>query len=373
MGKFLNSFSNKAALNKKYKRNLYQTYLTATEWRNVEMSEEYAAFLQKDNPFYRYPFFYQIFVFWKVFFQSYSAAHKEHGHLQLIFSEYMLMNLFIGINCTLEFMAKGLVSLFLWPFLRKENATEFQGHIAALFKDYADFIHHTPFYNYSYFSKLGNLFTNFWNSKGKSLADVITLLAVAVDFLAHGIVSAPVGFWYNQEENKAPEVIDILVKASTDEDISEHELEMQFRKKIEGMEGVSIVEANDQQRLFTRTSDNPDKIRTYVYAQLRVPRYEPFQATVEKLTAEGIHVREIAGQHHIQFKCLVRGETPEQLQEREECLGNLKDCTKLFSYQNGVDANLTFFSLDVPTERLKEVVEEIPEIEGVSIKLMHDF
>ncbi|OJW12058.1 MAG: hypothetical protein BGO44_03225 [Legionella sp. 39-23] len=57
----------------------------------------------------------------------------------------MLMNLFIGINCTIEFMVKGSISLFLWPFLSSENKTEFQRHIAALFQDYAEFIHHTPF------------------------------------------------------------------------------------------------------------------------------------------------------------------------------------------------------------------------------------
>ncbi len=374
MGKFLDRFSKKiSATDKQYKRNLYQTYLTAPEWRNVEMSEEYAAFLKKDNPFYRYPFFKQLYVFWNVFFQSYAAARKEHGHLELIFSEYMLMNLFIGLNTTLEFAAKGIASLFLWPFLRTENKTEFQGHVAALFQDYAEFIHHTPFYNYRYFSRLGQLFSNFWQSTNKSFADVISLLAVSVDFLAHGIISAPVGIWYNQDENKAPETIDILVKASTDNEVDVEAFANEFRQKITAIAGVSVVTANDQEQLFTRTSESPKNHRTYAYAHVRVPRYEPFQATVEQLTTAGIKVREIAGQQHIQFKCVVKGDIPEQLQERESKLASLRDCTKLFSYQNGVDAGQTFFSLNVPTKRLKETVEEIQQTEGVHIKLMHDF
>lgn len=64
-------------------------------------------------------------------------------------------------------------------------------------QDYAEFIHHTPFYNYSYLSKLGVLFSSFWNSNNKSFSDLISLVVVSVDFVAHGVISAPVGFWYN--------------------------------------------------------------------------------------------------------------------------------------------------------------------------------
>lgn len=163
---------------------------------------------------------------------------------------------------------------------------------------------------------------------------------MTLDFLAHGIVSAPVGIWYNQEDNKAPETIDILVKTSTDEDIDEETLSEVLRKKVTAINGVSVVTENDQEQLFTRT--NPEKHRTYAYAHLRIPRYELFQAAVEQLVASGIKVREVAGQQHIQFKCLVQGENPEQLKERTSKLAALQDCTKLFSYQNGVDQGITF-------------------------------
>jgi hypothetical protein len=374
MGKFLKNFSNKASVTKGYQRPQHRTYLTATEWRNVDMSEEYAAFLQTKQPFYRFPFFYQLYLLWKVFFKSYAAARKESSHLELIFSEVMLMTLFVAINTTFEYAVKGLVSLLLWPFLPKKNSTEFQGHVAHLFKDYADFIHHTPFYNYSYFSKLGELFSNFWKSKRKSFVDVVTLLGVAIDFIVHGIVAFPVGFWYNKKENKEAETIDVLVKMSSDEGISEHSLDQELRQKIAGIKDVSIVEASGQERIFTRLSNKPEKHRTYVYAQLRVPRYEPFQSTVERLADAGICVREIAGQHHIQLKCLIKGDTSEQLHLREEALSQLPDCRKLFSYHNGIEQGLTFFSLDVPTKRLTKVVQDIStKMEGTSIKLMHDF
>ena len=125
--------------------------------------------------------------------------------------------------------------------------------------------------------------------------------------------------------------------------------------------------------LFIRHSNNPDKHRTYAYAHLRVPRYEPFQATVEQLSASGIKVREIASQHHIQIKVVEQGDSPEQLEERETQLDQLQGVSKLYTYKNGVNNGQTFFSLDVDTKRLKETVEEIQHMDGVSIKLMHDF
>jgi len=371
MGGFTNRFSQKISANdKQYKRNLYQTYLTGPEWRNVEMSEEYAAFLQQNKPFYRFPFFTQIMVFWSVFFNSYAAARKEHGHFQLIFSEYMLMNLFIGINSTLEFASKGIVSLLLWPFLPKENNTEFQGHVAQLFTNYAQFIHHTPFYNFSYFSNLGPLFSNFWHSKNKSFADVISLVGVTVDFIAHGIISAPVGFWYNHEDNKVPETIDVLVKQSTDEDISEQEFAEQLRSKLSEIPAVALVAEGDEPAILTRHSE---KNRTYAYSHLRIPRYEFFQDTVLKLTAAGINVREIAGQQQIQIKCVVKGDNAAQVEERGNALSLVEGCTKLYTYQNGVDNGQTFFSLNVSTQCLNKTIESIEAMDGVSIKLMHDF
>ncbi|CDZ76999.1 hypothetical protein BN59_01278 [Legionella massiliensis] len=372
MGKFQDQFSKKiSATDTGYKRNLYQTYLTAIEWRNVEMSGEYAQFLSTGQPFYRYPYFAQLYVFWKIFFQSYFAAQKKEGFLSLVLSEYMLMNVFIAITTTIEFIGKGLSSLFLWPFFPVANNTEFQSHLAAQNKDYADFIHHTPFYNYNYFSKLGELIARFRECPEKSFVDRISLIAVGLDYLVHGMLSAPVGYWYNQEENRAPETIDIIVKESSDVEEDTRELAAHLRQTVTAIEGVSIVQDNEQEQLFVRT--NSEKHRTYAYARLRVPRYEPFQATVEELTRAGIKVREVAGQQQMQIKLRVQSETPEQLQANREKLASLEGCRELFSYQNGVDEGLTFFSLDVPTKRLKETVEEIQQDEGISIQLMHDF
>lgn len=359
MGKFTKHLSEKIhSLDKDYKRELYQTYLTGPEWRNVEMSEELGEFLGRNQSFYRFPFFKQIGVFWKVFFNSYAKAREHHTHTQLIFSEYMLMGLFIGINTTLEWGAKGLISLFFWPFLRKENNTAFQTQVAGTFKDYAQFIHSVPFYNYSYFKKLKELASAFWYSNGKSFADVITFAIVAIDFTARGIVSAPVGYWYNQEENQAAATTDIIVKKSSPEsrEIFEGKFKQQLTSINQECPDIKLIE--DEPAYF-RVSET--KCLTYAYTRLRVPRYEGFETAVRILHTQGFKIAEIAGQNNIQVKCIT------DTQDLFESLSY----QKIYSYKNGVNPQ-TFFALNVGTKTLSNAIQELDTV-GAKIKLIHAF
>ncbi len=92
-----------------YKRAQIQTYLTAPEWYNVQVSQSYGKFI-KHTPFYQFPFFKEIRSFWKVFGGSWNHARQHASFWELATSEYTLMNLFIGITMTVEFAAKGLIS-----------------------------------------------------------------------------------------------------------------------------------------------------------------------------------------------------------------------------------------------------------------------
>lgn len=373
MGNYISSMNSKitALDKKKYLRDSSRTYTSGPEWRNVEMAEEFAAFLDEGKPFYRFPFFSQIAIFWKVFAKSYAAARREHGLVGLIFADHMLMNLFVGISASVEFAVLGLVSLFLWPVLRKENKTEFQQTVAQVFKDYADFIHQVPFYNYHYFSDIGKLFKGFWNSKGKSFADFVSLIVLSINFLAHGIIAAPVGLWYNQDAHKEAEMIDILVKQKTDDAVDENQFGQTMLEKIAALPGVQNVTEESEHHVFTR--NDSFNHRTYAYAHLRVPRYEHFQETVKQLSALEINPRVIAGNDHIQLKCTVMADSVELLSARENELTRIDGCTELYRYKNKVNDKLTFFAMDVDTRHLAEVVNTIEHLEGASIKIMHDF
>jgi SAM-dependent methyltransferase len=99
-----------------YSRDSAQTYLTTPEWNNVDAAQQYGTYITK-IPFYEFPYMAHVKTFWKTFFDSWCcAAHEKGGHMKLllssnIFSNYILMNVFIGAFMTVEYSVKALVSL----------------------------------------------------------------------------------------------------------------------------------------------------------------------------------------------------------------------------------------------------------------------
>ncbi|KTC65658.1 Uncharacterised protein (plasmid) [Legionella adelaidensis] len=353
MGRFTSELSSRISQkDSKYKRPLFQTYLTALEWRNVEMAEEFGDFLGENKPFYMFPFFKQLLTFWKIFIKSYAQARKEHTHKEIIFSEYMLMSLFIGINTSLEWGAKGLISLLCWPLLSENNATSFQHYVASAFQDYGLFIHTTPFYNYSYFQKLTPLKNAFWNSEHKTLADCITFFVVSIDLIARGIVSAPIAYWYNQEADQAAPTSDIIVKKG----------KTSLADFSEGLSLLHQVNPNislvDEDAPATRFSTK--KQETYGYQRIRVPRYQGFLDAINTLHENGYQVAEIAGQKKVQIRCISSND-----------ISGSDHYETIYTYQNSVKQH-TFFALDVTAKNLQPTIEEIRS-KDAEIKLIHAF
>lgn len=93
-----------------YERPLIKTYLGSNEWFNVDVSQEYGNFINK-TPFYEFPYFKSIAVYWKIFFNSWKLAAKKGGNFNVLKSDHTLMNIFIGVTMTVEYAAKGLLSL----------------------------------------------------------------------------------------------------------------------------------------------------------------------------------------------------------------------------------------------------------------------
>lgn len=105
---------------KEYQRDPMQTYLTTPEWFSVDVAQEYAQFINH-TPFYEYPYFENIEKYWNVFGKSWQQAAQESGNLKVLASPYTAMNLFIGIMMTVEYGAKGLVSLPMkWAYSGQE-------------------------------------------------------------------------------------------------------------------------------------------------------------------------------------------------------------------------------------------------------------
>lgn len=96
--------------NSGYQRDIAQTYLTSPEWHNVDVSQEYASFIEH-TPFYEFPYMKSIQSYWDVFGKSFIAAKKRKGFFATAFSPYTLMNVFVGVTMSLEYSAKSVMSL----------------------------------------------------------------------------------------------------------------------------------------------------------------------------------------------------------------------------------------------------------------------
>ncbi len=92
------------------KRSLINTFLTTPEWYTVDISQQYAKFIHT-KPFYEFPYFESVGTFWKIFGNSYSVARKYARHSEIIFSDNMIMTLFVGLMMTAEYGIKGALSL----------------------------------------------------------------------------------------------------------------------------------------------------------------------------------------------------------------------------------------------------------------------
>lgn len=93
-----------------YERPELQSYLSAPEWINVDVSQAYAEFIEH-TPFYQFPYMQSIKTYWYVFAKSWQAAARRKGNLNVALSPSTLMNAFIGATMTAEYTAKALISL----------------------------------------------------------------------------------------------------------------------------------------------------------------------------------------------------------------------------------------------------------------------
>jgi hypothetical protein len=341
MGKYTNSINGDLIKqHPDYKRLMMQTYLTTPEWRNVEMAEELGEFVQKGNAFYRYPYFKQLTTFWRVFAESYRVAKLHHTHRELLTSEYMVMNLFIGVFTTVGFVGLGTLSSFLF-LMKKQNHSHLQTHVGKLVSEYAEFIHKIPFYNFSYMSKVKPLWRAFYDTRHKSLTDYITFTTTFCQLIARAVVSKPIAWWYNQPQNQAADKIHLLVKGNvTSKQLQEIDKDIKLAKSF---------------KKDTKNKTQPQ------YAHITLPRYEAFAKVINQFVAQNISVKKIASQECIQFKVQENGSTSFPL-------GKYRT---LYSYQNHIDKKKTHM-LDVPVRQLNKTVKSLKE-DGLTIKFMHDF
>ncbi|CEK10797.1 hypothetical protein [Legionella hackeliae] len=390
MGVFVNKLNKEILEADKagYYREQYQSYMTGPEWRNVEMAEEYGEFLQEGKSIFQFPYFRQVYDLWRVIFNSYSAARKYNSSSQILFSEYMLMDLFIGFFTTLELIPKGILSIFIGPFLNKDNKTQMQQHLADYYNEYASNLQTIPFYDHKYKENREKLAQAYSECTDKTWGDWFSWKCVSIELWARRWISKPLSYWFHQDENLVAATTDVLVKINVEGIENHDELKEALREKVANVNAemlsaninVSIVPDADDDSVYVKAK-NKDKSYTSVYARLRAPRYADFQTVVRQLSAQKIELRKIAGQDQIQVKCLIDAKNEEACHSREERLNSVFNAKPLYGYGDRVHNTRKICLFDVPVKDLSEVLtcfdscgEAVDEEnQDVSVKFIHNF
>ncbi|KTD75268.1 hypothetical protein [Legionella waltersii] len=370
MGKFLRSLHKKTEIIDKvdYHRELYQSFMTGPEWRNVEMAEEYAQFLDDGHSMFQFPYFRQIFGLWRVVYESYSAARKYNSIWQIVSSEYMLMDLFIGVFTTLELLPKGILSILLSPFLNKDNDTEMQKHLADFYSQYAKDLHTLPFYDHNYSEARAQLARAYEECEHKTWGDWFSWTFISLDLWARKWISKPLSYWFHQDNNLVPATTDILVKERVDNSQDLEALKSSCIEHLESIEGVHVVDKN----VYFKPTPSTE-YAVSAYARLRVPRYDSFQTVLNSLNDEGIQLRKIAGQDRVQVKCEINASNDIDLEDTQEKLNDIVAQKPLYSYGDSIHPYRRLCMFDIHVRELADKVEKLNESKYAKVKFIHNF
>lgn len=360
MGKFVEQLNLQFLKSPSYLRAQYQSFMTASEWRNVEMAKELADFLHDNHSIFQFPYFRQVLDLWKILFKSYRAAHRYNSHREIIFSEYMLMNLFVVIFTTLEMIPKGLIALLLSPLLAKTNSSAFQRHLSNYFSEYAQKLASVPFYDHEYRRIRKDLSQKYHACKPHTWVDWFTWKVIAVELFSREWISKPLRYWFHQEENSTPAYTEVCVKYQA-HTLDPETAKQELRDKLQALASSSIHLLNDE--IFTKdqTHLNHGQASLSTYARLQVPRYREFLAALKEMGHEGIYLRKIAGQERVQIKCKMQASI--KLQPTS--------AAPLYSYTNRIEPSIKFGLFDAPVRNLHQTIAQIEE--QVEVQFVHNF
>lgn len=360
-----------------YLRPHYNSTMSAPEWRNVEMAKDFANFLSDGRSMFSFPYFRQVIDLWKVIFQSYKHARKYDSTWNILTSEYMTMDLFIGTFTMWELIPKGILSAFLRPFLSSTNQTTMQQHLADYYTNYHKDLQTVPFYDQKYAALRDGLALKYKNCTDKTWQDWLAWRCTWLELTARSIISTPLHKWFHDENNIVTPTTDVLVKFKAENIDDLETAKILFKVKVATVTAkIAEVSSEAKPEIIDEiyASKKPQKTYTSIYARLRATRYGDFQKTVKELGEQGIYISKIAGHDNVQVKCLVQAETPNDLEAKIQTLNSLfKDVKPLYTYGDGIHSNMRFCLFDAPTKHLHETIKAFSEQAGTEVKFVHNF
>jgi hypothetical protein len=252
---------------KGYQRDEAQTYLTLPEWILVFSPAEYARWLSAHEPS-GFPYFGAIGQFWGYYHDAYALTkHKYPFNFG-----YHLMGFVIGTSFTVENALKGLYENTIGrvtEWTSHGDSTPEDRFAARVAQEYVDFIRVDPWYEFSFFRRFQELWRETPTSGPHLLRKWERKLALSLEYLAKAqyamLITLGTKAIYGDADSE------MLVWASN---LSPEALAQEPKVKV-----------------LRRFEDSSEL--------LSLPRYEEFRDAVERLSAQGVTLREIAGTREI--------------------------------------------------------------------------
>lgn len=134
-----------------------RTFASFPEWYVVYSAEEYADFMDAGGRPSRFPYFGAIGQYWDAVTNATGALDGKE-----LDSNTETVLRFIGVSFTIEYALIGLYEKTvgrLTELLSFGHQSGADQHTEAIARDYAEFLLHTPWYDFPYFSSIAGLWT----------------------------------------------------------------------------------------------------------------------------------------------------------------------------------------------------------------------
>lgn len=351
----------------------YQSFMTAPEWKNVEISEDFADFLELKKPLYDFKFLREAYEINRIFYLTVRSSLKHNRFSEIINPKngnynYFTMDLFVVLMTNLSMLFSSLYCCLIniltlpyrfYSFFTKDgmkNDTDFQKVATDYYKWYVKELNIMPFFNVDYEKALGKLKADYKACKNKTWTDFWTM-----GYMYLEIKIKSYSYFMRPEESE-PDVTAAIVKLDSDNpNIKPAWMQAvkSFQQKL-----TDGLKKQDEIELFKQTEEGLYEIST--------PRYHDFRQALEAFAENGIQIETIAGQERIQVKLVYEFKNAEDLKHAAESINSNENVSLLYQYQNIVKTNQMFFMLDCPTKNLNETLKGF-EQQQFSTKFIHNF
>ena len=307
-----------------------QTYLTFPEWYIVFSADEYAAHLAAQRPS-TFPFFASVEQYW----QGYAGVCRVTKHNYEFNGGYHLMLYVIGTSFTVENGIKGLYEGSigrLTEWLSGDELTHEDLLVRQYNKEYGDFIHAIPWFDFPYGEKLHALWTTtgWWGPH--PLRKWERKLALSTELIIKAGYGALIG-WGNAVTYGAVDMeIYAVVEGITEEILAD-------------LPDVHLIERIDDQRTL-----------------ITIPHYQPFTDLVPELAKRGVRFVEFAGNDYVMLTAFAPSDWPY----------NLADAELMFAMQVLVDPARQRLGLNVPVAALHTVLADMAQ-QGITVEHIYDY